>query len=190
MAQEQTKRGGGGGEDDGVSGSDAGGQERREKLAAETDDLLDEIDDVLETVQDLTAKHIGALIVFSRADHISVTVDTGITLNAQVSSELLSSIFNPRSPLHDGAVIVDNQTVVAARCVLPLSSTQRIGTRNLGTRHRAGLGLSEQADVVVLIVSEERGAISLAYQGELMLDIDPNELRVLLQDRLTEISAG
>lgn len=148
------------------------------------------IDDVMEAVQDLTAKHIGALIVFSRADHISVTVDTGIILNAQLSSELLSSIFNPRSPLHDGAVIVDNQTVVAARCVLPLSSTQRIGTRNLGTRHRAGLGLAEQADVVVVIISEERGSISIAYQGELMLDIEPSELRSLLQVRLTEISAG
>lgn len=148
------------------------------------------IDDVLEAVEDLRAKHIGALIVFTRVDHISVTVDTGITLNAQLSSELLLSIFHPRSPLHDGAVIVENQTIVAARCVLPLSNTQRIGTRNLGTRHRAGLGLSEQADVVVLIVSEERGAISLAYQGELMLDVLPSELRSLLQLRLQEISAG
>lgn len=148
------------------------------------------IDDVLEAVEDLTAKHIGALIVFSRADHISVTVDTGIALNAQLSSELLSSIFNPRSPLHDGAVIIENQTIVAARCVLPLSSTQRIGSRNLGTRHRAGLGISEQADVVAIVISEERGAISIAYQGELMLDIDPAELRTLLQRRLTEISSG
>jgi DNA integrity scanning protein DisA with diadenylate cyclase activity len=71
-----------------------------------------------------------------------------------------------------------------------LSNTQRIGTRNLGTRHRAGLGLSEQADVVVVIISEERGSISFAYQGELLLDIDPTELRSLLQLRLPEISAG
>ena len=148
------------------------------------------IDDVVEAVTELTAKHIGALIVFSRAEHIKVTVETGVELHATVSSELLQSIFNPRSPLHDGAVVIDNRSLVAARCVLPLSNVQRIGTRNLGTRHRAGLGLAEQADVVVLIISEERGTASLAYHGELELDIPPTELRTILQDRLAAVAAA
>ncbi len=147
------------------------------------------IDDVIEAVTDLAAKHIGALIVFSRSEHIKVTVDTGIELHASVSSELLLSIFNPRSPLHDGAIVIDNRSLVAARCVLPLSSTQRVGTRNLGTRHRAGLGLAEQADVVVLILSEERGTVSLAYRGELELDIPLHDLRDRLQERLASIAA-
>lgn len=150
----------------------------------------DNVDDVLSAVIDMAAKHTGALIVFSRAEHVKVTVETGIALQAAVSSELLMSIFNPRSPLHDGAVVIDNKTVVAARCVLPLSSRQRWDTRNLGTRHRAGLGLSEQADVVALMVSEETGGISIAYQGELTLDIAPENLKGILQERLAVLAAS
>ncbi|MCX6139925.1 MAG: diadenylate cyclase [Candidatus Kapabacteria bacterium] len=147
------------------------------------------VDIVVEAAEELTAKHIGALIVFSRAEHIKVTVDTGVELHATVSSDLLLSIFNPRSPLHDGAVGIDNQSLVAARCVLPLSSVQRVGSRNLGTRHSAGLGLAEQADVVVLILSEERGTASLAYHGELELDIPFADLRNTLQERLAAVAA-
>ncbi|MDZ4746069.1 MAG: diadenylate cyclase CdaA [bacterium] len=148
------------------------------------------IDDVVEAVTDLAGKHIGALIVFARAAHVKVTVETGIELKAAVSSELLISIFNPRSPLHDGAVVIDNRTIVAARCVLPLSSRQRWETRNLGTRHRAGLGLSEQADVVAIMVSEETGGISLAYQGDLSLDVPPGRLKELLQEHLAVLAAS
>jgi diadenylate cyclase len=138
------------------------------------------IDDVVDAVIHMASKHVGALIVFSRADHIKVTVETGVELMATVSSELVVSIFNPRSPLHDGAVVIDNKTVVAARCVLPISGVQRIGTKVLGTRHRAGLGLSEQADVVVVIVSEETGSVSVAYHGELLLDLPPDALNAYL----------
>ncbi len=98
------------------------------------------------------------------------------------------SIFNPRSPLHDGAVVIDGATVVAARCVLPLSSKQREGTRNLGTRHRAGLGITEQADAVVLVVSEESGGISIAYQGNLELDVHESELKDRLTEKITAIA--
>jgi diadenylate cyclase len=146
------------------------------------------IQPVMEAVAELTQKHVGALIVFSKADHIKVTVDTGVEINAAVSSELLVSIFNPRSPLHDGAVVLDGQRLVAARCVLPLSNTQKLGARSLGTRHRAGLGLSEQADALVLIVSEERGSVSLAYSGEIELDIPLNILSQTLQQRLTMVA--
>jgi diadenylate cyclase len=146
------------------------------------------IQPVMEAVAELMQKHVGALIVFSKADHIKVTVDTGVEINADVSSELLVSIFNPRSPLHDGAVVLDGQRLVAARCVLPLSNTQKLGARTLGTRHRAGLGLSEQADALVLIVSEERGSASLAYSGEIELDIPLNILADTLQQRLAMVA--
>lgn len=148
------------------------------------------IDDVMDAVDQLSAKHIGALIVFSRAEHVRVTVDTGVSLQAEVSSELLVSIFSPRSPLHDGAVVIDGRTISAARCVLPLSSEQRIGTRNLGTRHRAGLGITEQADAVAVIVSEETGGVSIAYQGMLELDVSFDELRPKLVRYVAAVAAA
>jgi diadenylate cyclase len=129
-------------------------------------------------------------MIFSRTDQVKVTVETGVELRAAVSSELLQSIFNPRSPLHDGAVVIDGTTIVAARCVLPLSSQQKVGTRSLGTRHRAGLGLTEQADVVALIVSEETGSVSVAYQGDLDVDIPMDTLKVLLQERLSALAVS
>ncbi|MFM7773438.1 MAG: diadenylate cyclase, partial [Candidatus Kapaibacterium sp.] len=90
-----------------------------------------------------------------------------------------------RSPLHDGAVILDGQTVVAARCILPLSNTMKLGSRNLGTRHRAALGLSEVADVVVVVVSEESGSISVAVDGVLQTDIPIASLRETLASNLS-----
>ena len=146
------------------------------------------IQPVTDAVVDLATKHIGALIVFSKAEHIKVTVETGVEIQANVSSDLLVSIFNPRSPLHDGAVVLDGNQIVAARCVLPLSGTQKLGSRVLGTRHRAGLGLAEQADALVLIVSEERGTVSLAYSGEIELDIPLNILAETLQRRLAMVA--
>jgi len=147
------------------------------------------VDEVVEAALTMASKHTGALVVFSRAQHIKVTVDTGIELQASASTELLLSIFNPRSPLHDGAVVIDGRTIIAARCVLPLSNKQREGTRNLGTRHRAGLGITEQADAVVLIVSEESGSISLAYQGELELDVHESDLKDRLLEKITAIAS-
>ncbi len=147
------------------------------------------VDDVTNAVLEMSAKHIGALIVFSRADHIQMTVETGVELQATVSSELLISIFNPRSPLHDGAVVIDGRQLVAARCVLPLSNEQRIAAKNLGTRHRAAIGITEQADAVALVVSEETGSISLAYQGELEFDLSKDTLREILQERISAIAA-
>ncbi|RPI65897.1 MAG: TIGR00159 family protein [Ignavibacteriae bacterium] len=147
------------------------------------------VDDVAEAVMEMSAKHIGALTVFSRAEHIQMTIETGVELQAAVSKELLISIFNPRSPLHDGAVVIDGRTMVAARCVLPLSNEQRIAAKNLGTRHRAAIGMTEQADAVVLVVSEETGAVSIAYQGELEFDLPKDTLRETLQERISAIAA-
>jgi len=135
------------------------------------------IEEVLEAIKELSEKHIGALIIFTRGQNIKVTIETGIPLKAVVSTELLLSIFNPRSPLHDGAVVIEGNTIVAARCILPLSSQQIVYNRRLGTRHRAALGISEQSDVLTLVVSEETGAISIAERGKLIMGLTLTELR-------------
>jgi diadenylate cyclase len=148
------------------------------------------IDEVIDAVVQLSEKHVGAILVFIRSQNVEMTVDTGIPMQALVSKELLLSIFNTRSPLHDGAVIIRNELIVAARCVLPLSSVTKFENRNLGTRHRAGLGLSEQVDVLVLIVSEETGSISLAEGGFLTLDIPREKLTEILSHRLSVAKKG
>ncbi len=148
--------------------------------------ISETLDEVIDAAIEMSEKHIGAIIVFSRTQNVQMTVDTGIQLQSVVSKELLLSIFNTKSPLHDGAVIVDNNMIVAARCVLPLSSQTKFGTKNLGTRHRAALGLSEQADTIVLIVSEETGSISIAEGGELTLNIPFDELREILTNKLAQ----
>ncbi|GMV52487.1 MAG: TIGR00159 family protein [Chlorobi bacterium] len=147
------------------------------------------IDDVCNAAKEMSAKHIGALLVFARADHIRVIVETGVELQAALSPELLLSVFNPRSPLHDGAVVIDGQTVVAARCVLPLSAEQKAASRTLGTRHRAAVGVTEQADAVCLVVSEESGAVSIAYQGELEHNILLDELPSKLSERISLLAS-
>lgn len=144
------------------------------------------IDIVVETVKEFSEKHIGALIVFTRSQNVEMTIDTGIKLNALVSKDLLFSIFNTKSPLHDGAVIIDNQIIVAAKCILPLTALTKYETKNLGTRHRAGLGLAEQTDALVLIVSEETGAISIAHNGMLFFDIPKEELFNVLTKKISQ----
>lgn len=147
--------------------------------------ISETIDEVIEATLELSEKHIGALVVFTRSQNVEMSVDSGVPLQAIVTKELLISIFNTRAPLHDGAVIIDDQLLVAARCVLPLSTTTKYGGRNLGTRHRAGLGLSEHADSTILIVSEETGGISIAEGGVLTLDIPKKDLDEVLKARLS-----
>jgi diadenylate cyclase len=144
------------------------------------------LDEIVDAVKEMVSKRIGALIVFPKSQNVQMTIDTGIPLQATVSKELILSIFNTKSPLHDGAVIIDGQTITAARCILPLSSVSKWEGRNLGTRHRAGLGLSEQVDAVVLIISEEIGSISIAYRGSLKLNIPVEDLQNNLMKLLTE----
>lgn len=117
----------------------------------------------------------GMLTVFSRRTNIKNFIDTGTKLNADISSSLIVTIFGYDNPLHDGAVIIQNNRIVAAGCFLPLSEQQDI-KRNFGTRHRAALGMSEQSDVVVLVVSEESGAISLVFDGKIYYDLSPIEV--------------
>lgn len=143
------------------------------------------IDEVVGAVTELSKKKFGALIVFVRATGIRLHAETGTRMEALVSRTLLLSIFNPRAPLHDGAVIIKDRQIEAARCTLPLSNITAWEGQLLGTRHRAGLGISEQADVVVVIVSEETGAVSIAENGTLYRGLTPAVLRRELKARLT-----
>ncbi|MGH2574357.1 MAG: diadenylate cyclase CdaA [Ignavibacteria bacterium] len=138
------------------------------------------ITEVIDTLKELKEKQFGALIVISKGGGLNSFIETGEILQAKVNKELLISIFNNRSPLHDGAVIIQNNVIEAARCILPLSATQRIGNWKLGTRHRAGLGISEQVNALTIILSEETGVISVAQDGELNICNDYEELRKLL----------
>ena len=142
-----------------------------------TDDLEKEkiIKEVKESCVNMSKSRIGALIVIEREIKIGDIVGTGITLNADVTSELLTNIFIPKTPLHDGAVIIRNNKIEAASCFLPLSQNPNV-SKELGTRHRAGLGMSEESDSVVVIVSEETGGISIACGGELNMNLSPDAL--------------
>lgn len=139
------------------------------------------IDETIGAVSDLSRKNFGALIVLLRDTGIKNIVETGISLQAQVSKALILSIFNPRSPLHDGAIVIQNDVIVAAKCQLPLTENPKLDP-SLGMRHRAALGLSEQADVTVLVVSEETGMISLAEQGILTRGLTEEGLRKRLEE--------
>jgi diadenylate cyclase len=142
------------------------------------------INEIVESLKELKERKQGALIVVSKGDRLTSFIETGEPLQAKVSKELLISIFNYKSPLHDGAVIINNNIVEAARCILPLSATEKIEGRKLGTRHRAGLGASEDVNDVVIILSEETGGISIAEEGKLKFITDFEALRKELQREL------
>jgi diadenylate cyclase len=148
-------------------------------------DVEESIDEIVGAAGELARKHHGLLVVIVRSTELRVMVETGIPLQARVSKPLIVSIFNPRSPLHDGAVVVHNRIMEAARVTLPLSQTANIGDHVLGMRHRAGLGISEQADVVVVMVSEETGRISIADNGLLVRNLTTMELKNELHARLS-----
>jgi diadenylate cyclase len=142
-----------------------------------------EVDTVLRAAEVLSSQQRGALIVFVRNVGQKNIVETGSSLNADLSAALLISIFGFDTPLHDGAVIIEYGRVSAAGAFLPLSEQQDI-RRSFGTRHRAALGLTEESDAVVLVVSEETGAISLAYEAALYYDLELSEVRSRLIDLL------
>ncbi|HTK83254.1 MAG TPA: diadenylate cyclase CdaA [Bacteroidota bacterium] len=143
------------------------------------------IEEVAGAAAELARKHHGMLVVLIRTTALRTMVETGVPLQARVSKPLLVSIFNPRSPLHDGAVVVHERTIEAARVTLPLSQTDRVGDSILGMRHRAALGISEQADVISVVVSEENGSISIADNGVLTRGLSAQELRHELHARLS-----
>jgi diadenylate cyclase len=134
----------------------------------------DAIDVVVRAVTRLARAHTGALILLERETGLQDVIDTGIPVNGSLSVELLATIFHPHSPLHDGAVVVRDDRVIAAGCTLPLSEAPLPADH--GMRHRAGLGIAERSDAVVVIVSEERGAISLASNGRMAPALDEQRL--------------
>lgn len=139
------------------------------------------VEEILHAVASLSRQKIGALIVMERETGLSEVVETGTHINGLVSSELLINIFIPNTPLHDGAVIIKEDVIKAAGCFLPLTDNTNLA-KNLGTRHRAALGVSEKSDSLAIIVSEETGAISIAENGVISRYIDIQTLRTSLTD--------
>lgn len=145
---------------------------------------------VVEAIVKATAymakRRIGALISIERETGLTEYIETGIPLDSTISSELLINIFIPNTPLHDGAVIIEKNKVAAAACYLPLSESPFI-SKELGTRHRAALGVSEVTDSITVIVSEETGAVSLARNGELHRNLNPEEFKEMLTRELVDV---
>ncbi len=137
------------------------------------------VTEIVHAVFSLSRQRIGALIIFERSTGLGDVIETGTMLNSEISSELLINIFIPNTPLHDGAVIIKNDTIKAAACFLPLSTEQSI-SKELGTRHRAAIGMSEKSDCLALIVSEETGGISIAEHGKIDRYIDEPTLTKIL----------
>ena len=141
------------------------------------------IEEVVVTAANLASRRTGAIIVIERQIGLRNYIEGGIPLDAMVTYDLLTSIFQPGSPLHDGAAIIQGDRVAAAACFLPLSVNPRV-SRELGTRHRAALGLTEENDAVAIVVSEETGSISLVHSGDLQRSISPEALRIRLRSLL------
>jgi diadenylate cyclase len=139
-------------------------------------------DQVAEAVERLSRSGIGAIIAIEREVSLEEYVQSGSQMNAKVSADLLATIFTPYSPLHDGAVIIRGDTIVGAGCILPLSQTSLID-RSLGTRHRAALGLSEETDALVIVVSEETASITAAQNGRMVRDIGAPDVREVVAGR-------
>jgi len=138
-------------------------------------------EEMVKAALELSKRGFGGLIVLVQNTGVKSILETGQRIQAEISIPLLVSIFNPRSPLHDGAVIIQNDLIEAAKCILPLSQNPNLDAK-FGTRHRAALGLSEESDAVIVIISEETGKISLAFEGKLYPELDYNKLREKLNE--------
>ena len=149
----------------------------------------DTIEDLVVAAASLSSKKTGAIIVIGRSIGLRNYIESGISLDARLTYDLLVSIFQPTSPLHDGAVIVQGDRVAAAACFLPLTVNPRLN-REFGSRHRAAIGITEENDAVAIVVSEETGRISLVEDGEVEYDIDADRLRVRLKALVTVGPAG
>lgn len=146
---------------------------------------LKSLEEIVRAAISLANKKIGALIVLEREVSLQEYIEIGTHLDAKVSKELLLSIFHPTSPIHDGAIVIRGNRVVSAGCFLPITLGTDI-SRSLGTRHRAGIGITEDTDAVAVIVSEENGAISVAISGRLETHIDIGTLRDMLTELFTD----
>jgi diadenylate cyclase len=145
----------------------------------EEKDMSEVLGEICDAVQFLSRSKIGALIVLERETGLNELIETGIAMDSKISSELLINTFIPNTPLHDGAVIIRGDRIMAAGCFLPLTDNQNLSSE-LGTRHRAGIGVTEISDAVAIIVSEETGTISLAQNGRLSRHLDAKTLKEVL----------
>lgn len=150
------------------------------KDARKQEKISETITTVSRACSELSDKKVGALIVFEKDSILGEIINTGSRVDAVVSEEMIGNIFYPKAPLHDGAIVISDNRIVSAGCILPL--TQSALSSELGTRHRAAVGMSEQGDAIVVVVSEETGAISLASHGMLRRNISPGELREQLMN--------
>ena len=147
------------------------------------------IDNICSAVSELSRESTGALIVVERSIRLSEVIKTGVVIDANVNDLLIRNLFFNRSPLHDGAVIISGEKILAAGCFLPL--TQRVDLdSSLGTRHRAAIGMAEKSDAIVIVVSEETGKISVAYDFSLIRDMKPSELKTFLHEHVLRISCN
>jgi len=149
--------------------------------AREESEMLEEI---VRAAQVLSRRRIGALVVIERETQLGDEITAGTPVDASVSAELLTSLFLPQSPLHDGAVIIQDGRISQAGCILPLTTSVDL-PEGVGTRHRAALGVSQETDALVLVVSEETGGISVVFRGDILQGLDAPQLRQTLRDVLT-----
>jgi diadenylate cyclase len=159
---------------------------RRKNIDEERDTVIAEI---VQTVVDLSRRRVGALLVFERQTGLEDVIETGTRLNAEVSAPLLENIFEPNTPLHDGAAVIRDDQVIAAACILPLAEASGV-SRELGTRHRAAVGISENTDAAVVVVSEETGIVSMARDGALRRPLSTDELKAFLNDYYSITNSG
>ena len=153
------------------------------------DKTKEDIYKVAIATQELAKTKTGALIVFERDIKIQDIIETGVEINSVVSPQLLVNIFVPNTPLHDGAVVIANNQIVSAACILPLTDDKEMA-RGLGTRHRAAIGISKESDAVVVVVSEESGKISIAKDGTLIADVSEDALKRILMKHLVTARFG
>ena len=147
------------------------------------------VEPIMQTVLLLSKRKIGALIAIERDIGTRALQDTGTKLNSLISAELLSTIFFPHTPLHDGGVIISGDRICAAGCLFPLSQKEEL-SKTLGTRHRAAIGITEETDAIVVVVSEETGAVSVAYNGRLRRGLEEARLRRVLSSMLRREHTG
>jgi diadenylate cyclase len=139
------------------------------------------IEVISDMVFDLSNRQFGALIAVERDINISSFAESGVTIDCELSPELVVTIFQPKTPLHDGGLILRNDRILAAACIFPVSQREDLD-RNLGLRHRAALGLSEESDAVTLVVSEETGIVSICHRGKIERNFDPESLKLRLSE--------
>ena len=147
------------------------------------------IEEIVQTVVDLSRRRVGALLVFERKTGLQDVVETGTTLNSEISAPLLENIFEPNTPLHDGAVVIRDDRVMAAACILPLAEASGV-IRGLGTRHRAAVGITENTDAAVIVVSEQTGIVSFASDGTLKRPYTVEDIKAFLHEFYSSRASG